>query len=96
MSLDAKRSWAVAGAAGAVAAGVAVRWALRQGWKIAFDEEPPDNPAAPEVTWRTALLWAALSGVLVESARVIGKRLAAGAFGAAADEPPPMTAGEPT
>ena len=95
MSLDRKRTWAVAGAAAAAGAGVAARWALRRGWRVAFEEEPPDNPAAPEVTWRTALLWAALSGVLVESARVIGKRLAAGAF-SAADEPPPMTAGEPT
>lgn len=96
MSLDEKQRWAVAGAAAAVGAGVAARWALRRGWKLAFEEEPPDNPAAPEVTWRSALLFAALSGVLVESARVIGKRLAAGAFNAVADEPPPMTAGEPS
>lgn len=94
MSLDRKRTWALAGTAAAAGAGIAARWALRRGWKVAFDEEPPDNPAAPQVTWRSALLWGALSGVLVGSARVMGKRLAAGAFGVLAAKRPPMTAGE--
>lgn len=95
MRLDARHAWGVVDVAAAAGAGLAMRWALRRGWRTLFAEEVPDNPAAPGVGWRSALLWAALSGVCVGSARVLAKRMAAGAFEAVAGGPPPLSAGVP-
>lgn len=90
MKLDERRAWAILGTAAAAGAGLATRWGLRRGWRAAVGEQVPDNPAAPDVPWRSALLWAAVSGVCVGSARVIGKRLATSAFATVAGDPPPL------
>lgn len=95
MRHEERRTWAVVGLTAAAGAAVATRWALRKGWTAAFAEEPPDNPASPEVGWRSALAWAAVSGMVVEGARVIAKRLAVEAYEAVAGRSPPLTAGAP-
>jgi hypothetical protein len=81
------------GVAAGAGAGVATRWALRGSWRAAFEAEPPDNPASPDAPWRSALVWAAVSGMCVGGARLIAKRLAADAFERVAGSPPPMKAG---
>ena len=47
-----------------------------RGWRLAFGKRPPDNPAAPDVSWGEALLYATATGLLVGVGRMVAKRLA--------------------
>ncbi len=64
----------------AIGAGILTRKLLSRLWADVTGEEPPDNPADPSVGWRAALTWAAATGVAVGVGRVVGRRLAAGAW----------------
>lgn len=66
--------WMVIGAASAALAGIAVRSALKAGWQLWRDEDPPNNPAAPDVSWKDALAWAGATGAAVAVARVLARR----------------------
>lgn len=58
----------------AIAAGVLTRRALVSVWKRSRHTEPPQNPAAPGVTWTDAVIWAASVGAAVGVARVLSRR----------------------
>lgn len=58
----------------AVAAGVATKSALEALWQTTRDEEPPNNPAAPDVSWRDALIWGASVGAAMGVAKVLTRR----------------------
>lgn len=60
--------------ASAVAAGVLTRRTLMAAWKHWRGSPPPNNPAAPEVTWSDALIWAASVGAAVGVSRVLSRR----------------------
>ena len=70
----------VATTVAAIGAGVATRSLLTKAWEQATGEEPPNDPTDPGVTWQQAVTWAAAAGVGVGVGRVVGRRLAAGAF----------------
>jgi len=40
------------------------RFLVGRGYTLITDEEVPLNPAHPEVAWREALIWAAVSGLV--------------------------------
>lgn len=65
------------GAAAALAAAALAQWALRQGGRRTSGSEPPDDPADVGTSWRAALAWGAGSGIVMGTARVLGRRLAA-------------------
>lgn len=69
--------WSLVAAGSAVLASILVRNALKQGWRLWKDEDPPNNPADPEVTWRDALVWAGVTGAAVALGRVMARRGAA-------------------
>ena len=83
------RAWPLVSAASAAAAALVTRWALRRGWSAAFDEEPPQNPAARDASGRAALLRAAVSG-LAAGVNIAARRLAAGAWVTATGDEPPI------
>ena len=64
----------------AIGAGIATRKVLTRMWTDATGREPPNDPTDPGVGWREALSWAASAGVAVGVGRVVGRRLAAGAY----------------
>lgn len=66
--------------AAAVGMGLLARNALKAGWRVAADSEPPQNPASYEVSWREALLWGALSGAVVGVARIASRRASSTAY----------------
>ena len=66
--------------AAAIGAGIATRSVLKRVWTDTTGEEPPNDPADPSVAWPEALTWAAAAGVAVGVGRVVGRRLAAGAY----------------
>lgn len=72
------RLWLLAGSAGALAAAIIASRLFDEGWRH-FDGEPPRNPEVPDVSWKRALLWGALTGTVVGMARVGGRRVASGA-----------------
>lgn len=79
---DAARDTAqsIATTAAAIGAGVATRSLITKVWEQATGEAPPNDPTDPGVSWQQALTWAAAAGVGVGVGRVVGRRLAAGAF----------------
>ncbi|OYP28885.1 DUF4235 domain-containing protein [Rhodopirellula sp. MGV] len=62
--------------AAAIAATFAARQALQASWRTALDREPPKNPSSPEVDWKDALLWGAVSGAIVGMVRIASRRSA--------------------
>ena len=45
-----------------------------QGYRLITRREVPKNPANPEVGWRDALVWAAISGLVGGMARLAARR----------------------
>ncbi len=72
--------WNGVATAAAVGAVAATKPLLERGWRIALRSEPPGNPAAEDVTWRDAILWALVTGAIVGVIRLVAQRLAAGAW----------------
>lgn len=78
--------------AAAIGAGVLVRSLVKRVWTNATGAEPPNDPADPTVGWREALSWAVATGVAVGVGRVVGRRLAGGAWVKASGKPAPSRA----
>ena len=77
------------GPAMAIPSGIVVRKAADTAWIKVRGYPPPKNPAAPGVTWPDALAWAAVSGVLYASARLVAARGAAATYQAVTGKLPP-------
>lgn len=69
--------WLLLSAALAAVAGVAMRNAIHFGWRVSMREEPPNNPADSDTTWKQAILWTSISGLAVGFARLLARRSAA-------------------
>ena len=81
--------WKVVAAAFAVPTGIAVRKAIESGWRKTKHDDPPMNPAAPGTKWSEALIWAAVSGIAVASARLLATRGAAATWKSLTGKLPP-------
>ena len=81
--------WKVVAAAFAVPTGIAVRKASESGWRKTKHDDPPMNPAAPGTKWSEALVWAAVSGIAVASARLLATRGAAATWKSLTGKLPP-------
>jgi hypothetical protein len=69
-----KLQWSLlVGAASALAILLAQK-SLKGGWRMYWGDDPPENPAAPDVTWPHALAWAGATGVAIALARVLALR----------------------
>ncbi|MGB7327330.1 MAG: DUF4235 domain-containing protein [Rubripirellula sp.] len=66
--------------AAAMGATFIARNALQAGWRTTLDRDPPKNPASPEVDWKDALLWGAVSGALVGVVRIASRRASSSAY----------------
>lgn len=66
--------------ASAIAGAFSSRFLLKKGWKLITKKDPPLNPASPGVLWREALLWGAVTGLSAGVARIVFRRLSAGAW----------------
>lgn len=85
----AKAGWKITGLAFAIPAGMAARKAVDGLWKKTRRSDPPANPAAPGTTWKEALLWAAVSGVVYAAARLVAARGAAATWKSLTGSLPP-------
>ena len=91
-----KLGWKLMGGASAAAAAKFTRKAAESLYKASTGEAPPENPSAPHVPLRQAIIWAALSGVAVGLVRLLVERTAAAAWLRARGELPPGVAEEGT
>ncbi len=69
--------WKVLAGVATVSAGIAAQKALTSGWRVATGREPPGHPESPETSLVEAVAFAALSGALLNLARVLATRQAA-------------------
>jgi hypothetical protein len=83
-------AWQGVAAASGTLAAVAVRQAAVRTWRTTKHEDPPENPAAGDVSWTDALTWAIAVAVGAAVARVIAQRGAAAAWQRATGDPPPI------
>ena len=88
--LSDEQKWGLLAAGSAALVGLATRQILRRSWTAWRKEPPPDNPAAPDVSWRDALLWAGATGLVVAVGRVVAKRGAAAGWRRLTGRTPPM------
>ena len=69
-----KLQWSLlVGAASALAIFLAQK-SMKGGWRMYWGEDPPENPAAPDVTWPQALAWAGATGAAMALARLLAMR----------------------
>jgi Protein of unknown function (DUF4235) len=71
------------------AAALCVRRAAVALWRTGRHEDPPIHPAARDVRWGDALIWAISVAVGAAVARVVAERTAAAAWSAATGAAPP-------
>lgn len=83
-------AWTVVAAGSALALGAAARLALKGGWRAATGEEPPENPAAPDVSWGQALVWAGASAAVVAVSRLAARRGATAGWKRVTGSSPPL------
>lgn len=70
--------WRLVGTGAALAAGAIASKVVGTGWRLASGREAPVDPAKPDDTsWKEALLFAAITGLVVQAARVAAERKAA-------------------
>jgi hypothetical protein len=79
---------------GAAALTAVARKALTSGWTRATGNEPPTDPANPDVRWREAASWAAASAAVVALARLVAQRRVAATWRRASGVLPPGMADE--
>lgn len=89
--------WRVMGTGAAVIGAAVGQRLVNAGWRAATGEAPPDDPNHPEdVSWKQALAFSALTGLVVNAGRVIATRKAAQYYTESAGHlPPSMVKDEP-
>src|SRR5688572_16072569 len=91
VSLNKRQRWAlVTGLAGAAGATIAEHL-LSSGWRSVARRDPPDDPAAEDVTWTSAIIWTAAAGIAIGLTQLVAKRGAAVAWTRATGDAPPKT-----
>jgi hypothetical protein len=79
----------LAAGAGALAA-FAVRKGLERAWRAATDEDPPQEPASPDVPWRDAIIWTAATGALGGIGQLLARRATEAGWHRVTGEHPPL------
>lgn len=80
MDIDEDKVWNGVAAVSAIAAVRLSKPLVERAWRMVLRRDPPGNPAAEDVAWRDALLWALVAGAVVGVVRLIAQRAAAGAW----------------
>lgn len=71
--------WSAAASGAAVAAGFLAKKVMVKGW-VRARGKVPGNPATSDTTWNEALVWAAMTGVVIGVVRLLAQRAVAGVF----------------
>ena len=74
----------------AIAAASVAKKGLNTSWRAATGKNPPANPADPDVSIGEAVMWAAVSGLLIGVARMLATRRAADYYTRSTGHLPPQ------
>ncbi len=77
MASESSKVWSVFSLGAALGAATVTKKVLNTGWQKSTGKQPPANPADPDVDIWEAVAWAAVSGTLVQVARMLASRRAA-------------------
>ena len=69
--------WKLVGTAAAALAGMVANKVVNGGWKKATGKTPPSDPTDPDVDWKEAVIFAAVSGLVIGVAKLATQRKAA-------------------
>ena len=86
---DSSKAWTVLSLVAALFGATVARKTLTSSWRAATGKNPPANPADPDVDLWEAVLWAAASGTVVQLARMLATRKAAGYYAKSTGHLPP-------
>ena len=84
-----RAAWMLVGAGSAMAAGATMSGLIEGGWRLVRREEPPIDPESSTTSWGTAVVWTALTGVLVSVAQLAARRGAAAGWKRVTGRRPP-------
>jgi uncharacterized BrkB/YihY/UPF0761 family membrane protein len=68
---------------------LAMRHGLNQAWRVAKADDPPENPASSDVTWRDAIAWTLATSIVIGLGRLLTLRGAAAGWTHFTGEAPP-------
>lgn len=66
--------WKIVGSGAAMLAGMIATKVVNGGWEKAVGKTPPSDPTDPDVDWKEALAFAALSGLVIGVAKLATQR----------------------
>lgn len=89
IKLDNRQQWVLFAAAASTAAAPIAERVVVAAWRYVSGEDPPDDPAGPDVDWGRAIAWTAAAAVVVAVAQVVARRGAALAWEHVMGEKPP-------
>ena len=70
-------AWKLVGTGAALLAGSVANKVVSKGWKVVSGKDAPNDPLnTDDVSWKEALLFAAITGFVVQAARVAVQRKA--------------------
>jgi hypothetical protein len=84
-----KATWMIVGAGSSLLAASIVERSLDAGWRAATSRKPPAKPESLKTSWSDALLWTAVSALLVGLAQLTARRGAAIGWKQATGRRPP-------
>lgn len=89
-NIDRETGWTLVGGGTAALAGIAARSAAKLGWRAVTHRDPPNNPAAHDVSWKEAIAWTVTTGVVVGLARLVARRGATSGWKKIKGRKPPL------
>lgn len=84
-----KHTWLLVAGGAAAVGSIAVKAGLNKAWKLAMDDDPPQDPTAWDVEWRDAIAWTVATGVVMGLAGLLARRGAAAGWHRFTGERPP-------
>jgi hypothetical protein len=88
-SKDSSKVWTIFSLAAALFGATVARKSLTKAWQGATGKNPPANPADPDVDLWEAVMWAAVSGTVIQLARMLATRRAANYYAKSTGHLPP-------
>lgn len=88
--LDKRQRWFLMAGAASVIASQLAEQAVSHSWRMATRRDPPEDPLYKDVSWKTALGFAAALGAVVAMSEVLGRHAAAVAWKKATGRRPPQ------
>ena len=90
INLTKRQQWVLFAATASAAAAPIAERALVAAWRSAVGDEPPEDPAGPDVDWWRDIAWTTAAAVAVTVAQVVARRGAALVWERTTGEKPPQ------